>query len=265
MSANWRAVVLAAGRGSQDPMAKAFGVAHKCTIPVAGVPMLQRVLQALEAPMIAKPFLVSIDDVAAGRMAAGPSLKNCDLLASGVSAPASAKAAVLLAAQYPVLVTTGDHALLTQEIVVYFLSRSEASGADFTVGLATAETILAKYPNTIRTFFKLGPDRVSGCNLFAVMNKKGLKLFDVWHDLEKNRKKPWKLVAAFGIAPLFSFLFGRLTLAKAFEQMSRRLGFTIKPVLLPFAEAAIDVDKPEDHVLVESILRDRAERRSDSI
>lgn len=235
----------------------AFGVAHKCTIPVLGVPMLQRVLAALDADVIDKPVLVSIDDATAGRRAAGPLHKTCTFIASGISAPVSAKAAVQTAAHYPVLVTTGDHPLLTREMVVDFLSRSQASAADFAVGLARAETILAKYPDTHRTFFKLGQDRVSGCNLFAVMNEKGLSVFDIWHDLEKNRKKPWKLVAAFGIGPLLSFLLGRLTLAGAFEQMSQRLGFTIKAVLMPFAEAAIDVDKPQDHALAERILRAR--------
>jgi hypothetical protein len=41
-------------------------------------------------------------------------------------------------------------------------------------------------------------DRVSGCNLFAVLSPQGLALFDVWHGLEKNRKNPgswWRLSA----------------------------------------------------------------------
>jgi len=255
---NWRAVVLAAGRGPDDPMAKAFGVAHKCTLPVAGVAMLQRVLAALSGAGLATPLLVSIDDAEAGMRAAGSLTAQARMLPSANSAPASAKQAVLAAAHFPVLVTTGDHALLTPQMVKNFQDQACASSADFCVGLASAETILAAYPDTKRTFFKLGPDRVSGCNLFAVMSPKGLGLFDVWHDLEKNRKKPWKLVAAFGVGPLLSFLLGRLTLKTAFAEMSRRLGFKIVPILLPFAEAAIDVDKPSDHALAEGIINARA-------
>ncbi len=259
---NWHAVVLAAGRGPDDAMAKGFGVAYKCTIPVAGVPMLQRVLMALTAARITPPILVSIDNAAAGLAASGPLAGATQMLASGASAPASARAGVVAAAQYPVLITTGDHPLLTGEMVADFLARAENSEADFVVGLARAETILMAYPDTKRTFFRLGPDRVSGCNLFAVLSPKGLGLFDVWHELEKNRKKPWKLVAAFGLRPLFSFLLGRLTLQSAFSEMSRRLGFTIVPVLSPFAEAAIDVDKPSDHALAEKIIRSRMTSQS---
>lgn len=250
-------MVLAAGRGPDDPMAKAFGVAHKCGLPVAGVAMLQRVLGALGEAHLAMPVLVSINDAVAGNRAAGPFANQSQMIASATSAPASAKAAVLAAGSYPVLITTGDHALLTADMVGNFLQQAEASSVDFCVGLATAETILAAYPDTKRTFFKLGTDRVSGCNLFAVLSPKGLGLFDVWAELEKNRKKPWKLVAAFGIRPLLSFLLGRLTLHSAFSEMSQRLGFKIAPILLPFAEAAIDVDKPSDHALAEQIIRAR--------
>ncbi len=257
MASPWSAVVLAAGRGPEDPMAKAFGVPHKCALPVAGIPMLQRVLGALAAAGLRHPVFVSIDDSKAGLAAAGAHANGALMLASAASAPASAKLAVLEAASYPVLVTTGDHALLTPEMVTDFCGKADASGADFCAGLATAETILAAYPETKRTFFRLGNDRVSGCNLFAVMNSKGLALFDVWAELEKNRKKPWKLVAAFGLRPLLLFAFGRLTLAGAFADASRRLGFQVVPVLLPFAEAAIDVDKPEDHALAETIIHSR--------
>lgn len=251
----WHAVVLAAGRGPDDPMARAFGIAHKCALAVAGVPMLQRVLTALAAAGMARPILVSIDDADQGRSAAGPLADKTRMIAAAASAPASAKAAVMAMGSYPVLVTTGDHALLTAEMVAEFCAQAMASGADFCVGLATAETILAAYPDTKRTFFRLGPDRVSGCNLFAVNSPKGLALFDTWSAIEQNRKKPWKLVAAFGFGPLFSFLAGRLTLRKAFAEASRRIGISIVPVLLPFAEAAIDVDKPEDHALAERIIR----------
>ena len=43
----------------------------------------------------------------------------------------------------------------------------------------------------------------------------------------------------------------------AFEYAADRIGITAAPVLLPFAEAAIDVDKPSDLDLVESILQTR--------
>ena len=54
------------------------------------------------------------------------------------------------------------------------------------------------------------------------------------------------------------FGLGTLTLDGAFRIVSNRLGLTAKPILLPFAEAAIDVDKPSDLELAEAILKLRS-------
>jgi GTP:adenosylcobinamide-phosphate guanylyltransferase len=253
----WHAVILAAGRGADDPMAKAFGVAHKCTIPIAGKPMLDYVTSALNGTPIARPYVVSIDDLSV--LPAEP--KNITQLKSGESAPASALQAITRIGSFPVLITTGDHPLLTSQMVIHMMRQAETSKADVLIGLATAETILAEYPDTRRTWFNLGGTRVSGCNLFAVMNKRGLKLLEAWQDLEKNRKKPWKLVFAFGFTPLLLFAIGKLTPGRAFSHISHQLDTTVRPVFLPFAEAAIDVDKPEDHALAEAILKKRQEQR----
>jgi molybdopterin-guanine dinucleotide biosynthesis protein A len=250
---DWHVVILAAGRGSDDPMAKAYGVAHKCTLPIAGKPMLQWVLEALRLANISKPFVVVIDD-----LKVLPHEPDVEVISAKSSAPASAIAAIQHIQSYPVLITTGDHPLLTPAIVNHMLVQSEQADADVLVGLATAETINAAYPETKRTYFNLGGTRVSGCNLFAVKSPNGLKLLHRWQELERDRKKPWKLVSAFGVMPIVWFAFGLLTPDRAFGHISRKLGILVKPVLLPFAEAAIDVDKPSDHALVEKILHQRS-------
>jgi len=83
------------------------------------------------------------------------------------------------------------------------------------------------------------------------------KALAFWHDVEKVRKQPWCLIGAFGPVALLRFFAGALTLESAFALASRRLGLTARPVLMPFAEAAIDVDKPADKKLAERILRER--------
>lgn len=252
---NWSVLILAAGRGPDDPMAKAFGVANKCMIPVAGVPMLKRVANAVAASGVARRTVVSIENADMALELLGDRVL---IVQSAGSAPGSVLAAVLDGdVTYPVLVTTGDHALLTPAMVQHFCAAAETSGADFCAGLASAETILAAYPGAVRTFFTFGPDRVSGCNLFALNTERALALLERWQYLEQVRKKPWRLVAAFGVSPLIQFLLGRLTLDSAFAIVSRQLGLVAKPVLMPFAEAAIDVDKPADKDLAERILASR--------
>lgn len=157
----------------------------------------------------------------------------------------------------PVLVTTGDHPLLTPEMLDYFLGRSAEAHCDLAVALATAETILAAYPGTRRTFLKFGRTRVSGCNLYAFNNRASLEALPHWRYVERHRKKPWRLVSSFGAIPLLAYLAGVLSLEAAFRRASRILGLRAKPILMPFAEAAVDVDRPPDLELVERILSRR--------
>ncbi len=214
--------------------------------------MLQWVVEALRGTAIASPYVIVIDDAKAATKA-----PDVDIIGAENSAPASAIAAINHLNHFPVLITTGDHPLLTPAMINHMLQQAEASHGDVLVGLATMETIKAAYPDTKRTYFNLGGTHVSGCNLFAVKTQAGLKLLERWQDLERNRKKPWKLVGAFGVMPILWFATGMLTPERAFGHISRKLGIVVKPVFLPFAEAAIDVDKPSDHALAETILNRR--------
>ena len=64
-------------------------------------------------------------------------------------------------------------------------------------------------------------------------------------------------MAAIGPLTLLRFLLGRLTLAAAVQRLSAIIGASIAAVEMPFAEAAIDVDKPSDLALAERILAGR--------
>ena len=257
----WNAIILAAGRGPRDRLAKAYGVPNKCVIEIAGKPMLAHVAEALQGSGIITSTLISVENRELAAMILGDSAAT---IASAGSAPASVIAAIEQEAlAYPVLITTADHPLLTPEIIRHFCQQAEQSSGDFIAGLATAETILAAYPQSIRTFFRLGRTRLTGCNLFALRNERGLKLLARWQYLESVRKKPWRLVAAFGLMPLLRFLTGTLDLDTALAIVSRKLCLRVKAVLMPFPEAAIDVDKPADKELAEEIFLKRATMGSD--
>ena len=258
-SRTYDALVLAAGRGAGDPMARASGASHKCLLPVAGTPMLIRVLDALAASTCVRRIFISIEDAAIIDGAEGldalrqripiETVRSADRASSSVGE--ALRSGVL---DFPVLVTTADHALLTAAMVDDFCSRSASAGADLTAGLADAETILGAYPGAARTFLKFADGRYSGCNLFTFNTGKALNAVDFWQRIERDRKQPWRLIRAFGIMPLLMYLTGRASLQKAFEVGSSRLGVTARPIIMPQAEAAIDVDKPADLELVERIL-----------
>jgi 2-C-methyl-D-erythritol 4-phosphate cytidylyltransferase len=178
----WRAIVLAAGRGPGDPMAAAYGVSHKCLVEIGGVPMLRRVVDTLVAHPSISEISVAIDDIGIGKRALGEAASKVEFVPTAESAARTVRALLQdSTTQYPILLTTADHPLLTDEMIDLFIARSTDSHADLTVGLARAETILAAYPDASRTFLRFGTDRVSGCNLFGLRTAKAIKAVDFWH------------------------------------------------------------------------------------
>lgn len=250
MAAGMAALVLAGQRPEGDPMAAAAGIALKALLPVAGKPMLERVLEALRAAPSIGRIAVSIPDPAtlAGRDA------------EAVPTAASPSLSVLAALEHlppPVLVTTADHALLTPAIIEAFLAGAEAIDADLVVGVVERRHIEAVVPETCRTYWRFRDGAYSGANLFHLRNEQALAAIAFWRRAESERKRPWRIAGTFGPGLLLGYLLRRFTLAEALRRASAVVGCRVAALVLPHGEAAIDIDKPADLVLVERLLKAR--------
>jgi GTP:adenosylcobinamide-phosphate guanylyltransferase len=255
-------VLLAAGRGPNDPMARAFNVKHKCLIDVFGTPMIIRVLNILRKCSSIDRVVISIES--ADVLKDVPDFKKMPTKRkiSVVKSEAQVSQSVLKAIEkaelsYPILITTADHALLTVDMLNHFCSTSAWSSSDVSLGVAHEDVVKMAYPDAKRTFFKFSDGKFSGCNMFGLMNETGLNAVRFWQQIERERKRPWRIVKAFGFGRLATYLGGMLSLTKAMEQASELMDAQVEAVRIPFAEAAIDVDKPEDLVLAEEILARR--------
>jgi len=263
-------VLILAGQrqGVVDPLLADTGVSWKALLPIHGKPMIAYVLAALDASKgVSRPYWISgMDKNLIDPM---PDSVTDPMTDSGLNqspSEAGPASSVVVAAQaglpFPFMVTTCDHPLLTPDMVEYFLRESQASGADFTLGLATKNIIQPAYPHVKRTYLKFKATghhsgHVSGCNLFYIRNAKGLEAIKFWRAAQHDRKRPIKLARRLGIWMLLKYLSGGLTLNIAFKYVSKSLKINAKYIILPFAEAAIDVDKPSDLKLVSEILNGR--------
>jgi len=257
--ARFDAIVLAGQRAGPDPLARAHGHTWKCLVPAGGVPMIVRVVDALAASARVRSLLVSIDEpLALDRLEPIAALRRRGRLIP-VRSEATPSRSVLAAIRrhapaYPVLITTADHALLTPAIVDWFCERALSAEADIVVALTPADLLLQAFPGAQRTFLRFGAERYTGSNLFALNSARGLRAVEFWRRVEAARKRPWRLARAFGAGPLIRYLLGRLELEDALALASARLGAHAAAVVSPFAEAGVDVDKPEDLALVERVL-----------
>jgi CTP:molybdopterin cytidylyltransferase MocA len=249
------ALILAGSRGPHDPIAALGKVAHKALTPIAGRPMLAYVLDAVRGvPEVDRIFICIDAETDLRAIANGTAFNRIQ--------PADSPAASVVAAlraidgDRPVLITTADHPLLTAEIIGHFLKHAPVD-ADLSVGLAEAVTVSRAFPEGKRTFYRLAGRGYSGCNLFLARKPGAARVADYWRRVEGHRKQPLRLVREIGFGALIRYALGLLNLDAALRHVSKLTGARISPVILPFAEAATDVDKPSDHALVEGILKRR--------
>jgi 2-C-methyl-D-erythritol 4-phosphate cytidylyltransferase len=255
------ALVLAAGRGPDEPLARATGTLHKALVPVGGTAMLLRVVAALRAVPRVGLILVAIESEKA--LAADPALAR--LLAEGAiaavpsAASASASVARVLDTRpdaLPLLVTTADHALLTPAMVAHLLDHAPG-GADLAVPLVRAETVARAWPGARRTYLKFSDGARKGCNLFLMNTPAAARAARFWSTVEADRKRPLRVARHVGLAPLALYVLGLLTLDGAVGRLARRLDLSIATLDMPFPDAAIDVDTPADLASVSAALAAR--------
>ena len=255
----WTAIILAGQRPEGDPMAAYCNVEYKALIPIGGQTMLERVARALVAsPPIGK-IVVMAQSPDALKAGLGGDLAEHDgitFVESNDGIASSIHDIIGTAiAPWPVLVTTADNALLTREILDCFFACH--SGQDVAVGVVERQTMLSAYPDARRTWLKFRCGAYSGANLFALHNAAAKPAVAFWSTVEKDRKKGWKIFARFGTWLLLRALSRTIGFKQAMAEAGQRMGLRAEPILLPFAEAAIDVDKPADLELVTGILERR--------
>ncbi len=251
-----RALVLAGARGGeQDPVASAAGVPVKALARVAGRPMLLRVLANLHACPEVGELHLALDPGLAGR----PELK-AELAALGVrchppgTAIAATVARVFAELGAPMLVTTADHPLLSPAAVAHFLAQARRAEADVAVALVAEQDVQRRWPTTRRTWLRFRDGRYTGANLFLLNTPAAAQALAAWRQSERERKRPLRLVARLGFGLLLGYALFRWTLDEAFARLSQRVEARIRPIPLPFPEAAVDVDRPQDLQLAEQLL-----------
>jgi GTP:adenosylcobinamide-phosphate guanylyltransferase len=253
---SWTAFLLAGSRPAGDPLAESMMLGHKALIPIAGEPMVLRPLRALLASPEVGTVIVLTQDPADLR----PVLPEDDRISirpsSGTIARTISEQLADHAAEFPVLVATADHALLDPAMIAEFTAK--AAGADLAVAVVESRPLLARFPHAKRTWISFKGGRYSGANLFSFSSPKVLPAVGRWGAVEQDRKKGWRLLWALGPPLLLGAVLKLRTVQQTAAAIGRKLGLDIRIIEMSNPIAAIDVDKPSDHALVEDILAGRA-------
>ena len=257
------ALVLAASRrGAADSVAQIQGVSHKCLVTLDDMVMVERVVREIKdangidrvfVSIESEELLRSVPALSAmldrGEIHYMPSADNLYL--------SVANAAGAIDDPWPLVVTTGDNALHTTEMVDHFCSEISGAHPDAAVAMTPASVILEAYPEGKRAFHNLKDGGWSSCNLYALTNNKALVSAKVFEGGGQFGKKPRRIMKAFGLMFMLLYRYKLATIDQLAGILSKRWNMTVKVVRMPFADAPIDVDNPGDFALTERILKSR--------
>jgi len=252
----WTAVVLAGSRPGRDAFAEQFGTDLKALIPVAGEPMVARPVRALlESDGIGKILVLSQSpDRIAAVLPDDPRIEVME--SRGTIAETILALIADRQVEWPLLVTTADHALLDPATIEEFCGQSESP--DLAIGVVERANLLRRFPKARRTWVRLRGGAYTGANLFALRSPAVASAIELWRSVEQDRKKAWRLISLLGPAMLACAALRLVSLDEVLGQLGGRLALAVKAVRLSNPLAGVDVDKPEDHALVEAILEGRS-------
>lgn len=242
------AVILAGVRADADPDDPVAGNARRAAIRIGGRPMIDRVIATLrQSANIANIVVIGGEGITlpADITRLEPAASPCQSLL---------RAEAHLGHDRPLLITTADHPLLTPEMVDHFCTRSRNSGADLCVGMVSGTTFRARFGNARRTMYQFRDDFWCSCNLYSLNRPQAFDVIGFWRTIEANRKKPWKVISAFGPIALALVALKRWSLGRAVRHASAKLGVDCHVIPMNWAEAAVDVDSLGDLEMVENLL-----------
>ena len=242
-------VILAGYAQSPTPLALETGELCKALLPIKGRPMLSYVVDALhESGCMRRLVLVGLgeEDGAGLRL-------NCPLvyLPNQHSMIENVLAAIdVLDGKERVLLCSTDLPLLTAEAIRDFLSRAEAGEADLCYPIVCQEVMEARFPDSGRSFRNLVDGAFAGGDLFLVAPEVIRNNADFARALSDNRKEAWGLAKAMGPGVILRFLVRRLHIRDLEKRAAKILHCSCKAIISPYAELAMDVDKPQHLAVV---------------
>jgi len=253
---SYTAIVLAGSRPGRDAFAEQYGTDLKALIPVGGEPMVRRPVEALLASSAVAKILVLSQQPAriAEAITADPRIEQRE--SRGTIAETLLAMLGDRGTNWPLLVTTADHALLDPATVDEFCVA--AGGTDIAIGVVERANLIRRLPETRRTWLKFRGGAYTGANLFALKSPNVRPAIELWRSVEQDRKKAWRILSLLGPIVLLMAALRLISVDEVMARLSTRLGLTVKAVKLTNPLAGVDVDKPADHALAEAILAGRA-------
>jgi len=240
------AVILAGGEESSgSPLFDITGPTNKCLLPIGGKRMVQWVVDALDdAPSVERLHILGLDEGSGIRSKKpyayypdrGSMLKN---ILAGID---------LVHEQHPesthVLIASGDIPAITPEIVEWRIQAGLEHDVNIDYAVVEEAVMESRFPGANRSYLNLKGSRVCGGDLNLVHVHAVKNDNNFLEQIFAARKSALKQAGLIGWDLLLLLLLRAITLEGAVERVCRNLDISGHATVSPYAEVAMDVDKP---------------------
>jgi len=241
----------------EDPLYEYTQGQSKALLEIAGKPMVQWVLDALSASeKIERVVIVGLEPDSVSCTKPLTFIPNQGGMLTNVRTAIDKVVEINPQADL-ILMVSSDIPAITTEMVDWVIEAALETEDDLYYNLISKEVMETRFPDSNRSFVKLKGAEVCGGDMNVVRASAATGNDELWDRLISARKNAFKQAALFGFGTLILLLTRRLSLDEAAPRASKQLGIRGRAILCPYAEVAMDVDKPHQF----EILREDMEKQ----
>lgn len=254
------AIVLGGGLiSSDDPLYGSAPGGHRSLIPIKHKPMAQWVIDTLCNSQAVQSITVMGLSAESGLHATKP----LDFLSDGGSMFENIKVGILHAAkilptQNKVIVASSDTPAIRPEMVDWLANQiAESPEALIYYNVIQREIMEQHFPQAGRSYVRFKDISVCGGDLNIIDRRLFTAERPIWKKLTENRKQPLRQAALLGLDNLLLVALHLVTLDNAVKRICKRLDIEATALRCPYAEMAMDADKPHQLEILRQDLENR--------
>lgn len=243
-----------------EPLYKLYSGGLKAMIEVAGKPMVQWVLDALgQSELVERVIVVGLPPETA-LDCAKPMILIPDHGGMLENVQAGAREIQQLDPQAThAVLSSGDIPTVRSEIVDWLGCQCEDLEQDLYFSVVERSTLEVQFPGARRTSMKLKDVELCSGELHCFRLQAATGDSTLWNRLIVSRKSRYRQASLMGYDTVLLLMLRQLNLRDAEATVAKRLGIRARAVLSPYAEIAMDIDRPSQL----EIIRDHFSKRPD--
>jgi len=242
-----------------DPLYEFSNGSSKALIDVAGKPMVQWVLDALNNSTKVDNIILIGVSAKSGLTSAKPVhyISNQGRMLANIVAGVNKALEINKKTEY-VLIVSSDIPGVKGEMVDWLVDTAMETRDDLYYGICPQDVMEARYPESKRTYTKLKDMQVCGADINVIHVSMATTRLDVWEQLIGSRKSPLRSAAVIGLDILFKLATRQIGLQELVEKASARIGIKGRAIIWSQAEPCMDVDKPHQlEIMREDLTRQK--------